>query len=202
MSAASETSRHLRLLSSPNTSSEQIKSARQNLATLVHEQAEAASRRLGFGWRATELAPSTYEGLLREHKACRYSGLPLRVSTRFCDATIYVDAAANHAMRFWHDTSHVALGLSFHAEDEMELGCYHLAALRSVGFDADTAEHRLLHADTIGQTLCVATLGRFPRNQLKFAVAALEHGVEEAIEMEARGAVDTQMWTPPDGAAA
>ena len=80
-------------------------------------------------------------------------------------------------MRFWHDTLHVALDLTFEAGDEMEVACHQLEVLRWVGFDAPSPEYRLLHADTIGQTLCVAMLGRFPANQLAFAVAALEHGL-------------------------
>jgi len=187
-------------------SANDIELARQNLSAFVGGQAENASRRLGFSWRATATAPATFVELQSEHTVCAYAGLPLRVSSRFCDTTIYVDAAGNHAMRFWHDTSHVALGLDFTPEDEMELGCYHLGVLRSRGFDASTLEHRLLHADTIGQTLCVATLGRFPRNQVGFALAALEYGVDGAIEREAQRAVTSiappRRWTPPDGAAA
>lgn len=206
MNASPKTSRQLRVVPTPSISVEQINVARRNLTAFVHEQAEAASRRLGFGWRATELAPSTFEELQREYKACQYSGLPLRVSSRFCDQTIYVDAEGNHAMRFWHDTCHVALDMSFTADDEMELGCYHLGVLRAHGFDASTNEHHLLHADTIGQTLCVATLGRFPRNQVGFAVAALEYGVDTAIELEACRDVKPigrpPKSTPPNGAAA
>jgi hypothetical protein len=190
----------------PQVPAYDIEKAHQNLTAFVHEQAEAASRRVGFGWRATELAPATFDDLQREYKACTYTGLPLRVSSCLCDDTIYVDAAGNHAMRFWHDTSHVERGLAFTPDDEMELGCFHLEVLRAHGFEASSIEHRLLHADTIGQTLCVAMLGRFPRNQVGFARAALDHGVDGAIELEARqpftSIAPPRMWTPPDGAAA
>lgn len=156
--------------------------ARRNLTGFVTEQAEAASRRLGFGWRASELAPESFKDLQHEHRSSELSRLPLRISPRFSERTIYCSRAANHAMRFWHDTSHVQLGLNFTPDDEIELGCYHLEVLRANGFTADSLEHRLLHADTIGQTLCHVTIGRWPIDQLRFAHTASRFGIGSAIE--------------------
>jgi len=159
--------------------------ARRNLTSFVTEQAEATARRLGFGWRGSELAPSSFAELQREHRSSELSGLPLRVSSLFCNQTIYNSPDGNHAMRFWHDTSHVRLGLDFSADDEMELACYHLGVLRAIGgFDASGIEHKLLHADTSGQTLCSVVLGRFPHDQLRFVLTAALGGVNAAIDGE------------------
>jgi len=178
--------------------------ARRNLTSFVTERAEATARRLGFGWRGSELAPDSFAELQREHRSSELSGLPLRVSSHFCERTIYNSPDGNHAMRFWHDTSHVRLCLHFTPDDEMELGCYHLEVLRTHGFVAESLEHRLLHADTIGQTLCNATLGRFPIDQLHFAGIAMRLGVAGAIEDVARRELTDGRGagTSPDGEAA
>jgi len=178
--------------------------ARRYLTTFVTEQAEESSRRLGFDWRGSEVAPSNFTDLQREHRSSELSGLPLRVSSRFCDQSIYDSPRGNQAMRFWHDTSHVRLGLNFTPDDEMELGCYHLEALRAEGFAAASLEHRLLHADTIGQTLCKVTIGQFPIDQLRFAQTATRLGIAAAIEDVARRelAAGRGADTSPDGEAA
>jgi hypothetical protein len=178
--------------------------ARRNLTSFVTDQAEATARRLGFGWRGSELAPCSFDELQREYWSSELSGLPLRVSARFCERTIYGSPNGNHAMRFWHDTAHVRLGLNFTPDDEMELGCHHLEVLRAHGFAAESLEHRLLHADTIGQTLCNATIGRFPIDQRRFAETALRLGVVGAIEEVAGRELSSaaSISISPDGEAA
>jgi len=178
--------------------------ARRNLTSFVTEQAEATARRLGFCWRGSELAPDSFDELQREHRASKLSGLPLRVSSHFCDQAIYDSPIGNHAMRFWHDTAHVRLGLNFTPDDEMELACHHLEALRADGFAADSLEHRLLHADTIGQTLCNVTIGHFPIDQLRFAETAMRLDISAAIEDVARRELTAGRGagTSPDGEAA
>ena len=77
------------------------------------------------------------------------------------------------------------MGFSFEAEDEMLLGAHHLDVLRESGYGANTLEHRLFHADTVGQTLCLVDIGAFPTNQLRFAIVAARQGIDDAIELEA-----------------
>ena len=161
---------------------EELRVAQRNLAKFVQAQAEAAKHRLGFGWRASSSHHPRFSQLYREHRASDLSGLPLRVSSLHCENSIFGSHEANHAMRFWHDTSHVRLRLGFSADDEMELGCHHLEVLRSEGFQPTSLEHRLLHADTLGQVLCSATIGHFPDDQLQFALTAVQHGIDAAIE--------------------
>lgn len=182
----------------------QLSVARRNLTSFVIEQADATACRLGFDWRESELAPGSFGELQREHRCSELSGLPLRVSARFCDRTIYNSPGGNQAMRFWHDTAHVRLGLTFTPDDEMELGCHHLEVLRAQGFAADSIEHHLLHADTIGQTLCKVTIGQFPIDQRRFAESATRLGVAGAIEDVARRELSTaaSIATSPDGEAA
>ena len=158
--------------------------AARRLGEFIVEQANRARDRLGFGWRPTDIAPSTYSELRREHRASELTCLPLRVSALFCDQTIYGSPTINHAMRFWHDTEHVRLSLNFEADDEMTLGVHHLEALRREGFGAHSIEHQLLHADTIGQTLCLAVLRRFPTDQKQFCATAVRWGVQAAVERE------------------
>lgn len=171
--------------------SDAISVAAGRLGDFIVDQANRARDRLGFGWRPAELAPSTYSELRQEHRASQLTLLPMRVSSLFCEQTIYGSPGTNHAMRFWHDTEHVRLSLKFEADDEMALGVHHLEVLRSAGFGAHSIEHRLLHADTIGQTLCIATLGRFPSNQKRFCDTAVRWGVQAAVERERDHAVES-----------
>lgn len=170
-----------------------IHRARINLTAFALTQAKEAQAHVGFGWRAARLAPSTYLDVLREHELSRTSGLPYRVSSLYCQDTIFTSAESNQAMRFWHDMAHVCFGLTFSPDDEMELGIHHLQTLRSAGFEPRSCEFRLLHADTIGQTLCSVELGHFPRHQRRFATTALTHGLAAAIAEEAETDVDAAL---------
>jgi hypothetical protein len=162
-----------------------LKSARESLSAFVVRQAEEAAEHEGFGWHASELAPSTYEAVRREYRGSQLSGLPYRVSSLHCENIIFTSPEANHAMRFWHDMEHVRQRMTFDAEDEMVLGIHHLQVLRVAGFGPGTIEFRLLHADTIGQTLCGAMFGSFPHDQLRFAALAVTAGLDVALADEA-----------------
>jgi hypothetical protein len=88
-------------------------------------------------------------------------------------------------MRFVHDLEHATRQLGFSVEDELILGMHHLEALRVAGYCPDSFEHKLLHADTIGQTYCQALIGRYPYNQRFFAYDCVDLGVDAAVELEA-----------------
>jgi hypothetical protein len=158
--------------------------ARRNVSRIVMAQARMRRERVGFGWRPADTAPSDYGALLREFAACETSGLPLRVSNRHSDATIYDCPETNLAMRFWHDTGHVLFGLSFELDDELELADHHLEAVRGEGFGPDTMEHQLLHADTFGQTFFQLCTGLFVGDQVRFDTNCTLFGVEEAVARE------------------
>jgi hypothetical protein len=159
--------------------------AGRNLSKFVRTQAHCREARLGLRWRASETAPRTFEDLEVEYRVCLLTGTPMRVSSMFSENTVYDSPRTNHAARFWHDTNHVLLGYTFCFEHEVELACRQLEALRAEGFGARSLEHRLLHADTFGQIICEATIGRFPHNQRRFDYWCVTDGVDEAVAYEA-----------------
>jgi len=130
------------------------------------------------------------------------TGLAFRVSASRCERTIFTSSEANQAMRFWHDLSHVRFGLTFSSDDEMELGILHLEMLRSEGFEPNSWEFRLLHADTLGQTLCRVELGHFPADQRRFATTAAFHSIDAAIKEVASEEAGARITGQHGGAAA
>jgi hypothetical protein len=130
-------------------------------------------------------APSTYPALLEAYEISHTTGRPYPVSSANCDNTIFTKAETNWAMRFIHDLGHAGHQLSFSIEAELVLALHHLEALQAAGFGANSPEYKLLHADTIGQALCVTRIGRFPLNQRLFAYDCIDLGTNAAVELEA-----------------
>lgn len=159
--------------------------ARTNLARWSIEIAAERKREFGFGYRPAFLAPSTLEELRTEVRSCQVTGLPLRVSNRYCYRTIYPGPIANVAFRFVHDLNHVFLDASFDVDGELLVASCHLARLAIDGFGNGTVEARLLFADTVGQTLFLAETGTFVADQLRFALRCLDGPLEVAIKAEA-----------------
>lgn len=159
-------------------------SARINLSQFVLTMVRRTATELGFGWRATALAPSGLEQATEELRACHLIGSPFRVYAGASDDTIYDCPETNYAYRFWHDTRHVWLGADFSADAELEVASCHLAQAKGAGFGLGTIEYQLLYADTVGQTLFMAQSHRFVENQRQFAFDVVERGVDEAIEEE------------------
>jgi hypothetical protein len=62
-----------------------------------------------------------------------------------------------------------------------------LGVLRAAGFRAGSLEYELLHADTLGQTLCGAATGGFAQDQTCFARAAVTSSLALAIRSELIG---------------
>lgn len=158
--------------------------ARMNLTDFVYTAAKAAAERVGFGWTPEPDAPSTYECLREAFDRSSRSGVDLPVSSLYCEGTIFAGPSANHAMRFWHDTNHVELDRGFEVDDEYEVAEFQLEVTRRAGFGHRTLEYRLMHADSIGQTYCLAVLGRFPHDQIRFAIWCVEDGLDEAVAYE------------------
>ncbi len=158
--------------------------ARLNLAKFVRHEALLATVELGFGWRASTSAPSTLADLTREFRACTISGLPLRVSSLYCDDTIYFNPEDNQAFRFLHDSRHVFLQCGFDLDGELLTASCHLARLRHEGFGPESIEFRLLYADTVGQALFAAEYQSFPTNQLRFALRCVATPLSDAISDE------------------
>lgn len=157
---------------------------RTNLGCFIRDQADRTKADHGLWYVPSTDAPSSYSVLLTTYRACLDTGTPFPVSPAHCEQTIFTESQLNWAFRFVHDLEHVQRQLSFDVEDELAVGAYHLEALRAAGYRPDSFEHRLLHADTIGQTYCFALLGRFPYNQRRFDYDCVDYGVEAAVELE------------------
>ena len=158
--------------------------ARERLGQFVRHQANEAAADLGFGWVGTPEAPSTYPALQAAFTHSQLIGAPLPVSNLYCDDTIFLEPEDNIAFRFWHDTSHCRLGLSFALTDEWRLTMHHLAVLEAAGFDHGSDEYRLLRLDLIGQITLIGVAGRFPHNQGQFTRTCAEFGLDIGVLLE------------------
>lgn len=160
--------------------------ARINLSRFVLERAEQTADALGFGWYATDRAPSTYQQLRGAFEHSRATGDPLPVSNLFCEDTIFTEPSVNVAFRAWHDYHHCILGLSFDLADEWELTLWHLDRLTEAGLGPDTREHELLRLDLLGQVILLGIAGRFPIQQGAFTRTCAELGLDAGILHELR----------------
>lgn len=148
-----------------------------NLGTVVQAQARAMQAILGFGWIGRADAPSTFPELQRAFISSQVSGRPLPVSDQHAETVVYDTTDQNLAFRFWHDATHVLLGCAFDLDSELTVAVAHLDVLRAYGFGPASMEHALSHADTVGQTICVATAGAFPEDQACFVRTSLDRGL-------------------------
>lgn len=158
---------------------------RRNVERWVLQQARFSQAEHGFRYVPTEAAPSTFPALIEAYETSNATGTPYPVSSEHCDDTIFTSPETNWAMRFIHDLEHAKRQLTFSTEDELALSGYHLEAIRAAGYEPDSLEYKLLSADTTGQALCVAKIGRFPKNQRLFAYDCIDLGIDAAIELEA-----------------
>ena len=160
--------------------------ARVNLSRFDRERAEESADALGFGWIGVPDAPSTYQQLRGAFEHSQRTGEPLPISNLYCDETIYLEPADNVAFRFWHDTSHCRLELSFSLPDEWELSLWHLRQLEAVGLGQGNLEYELFRLDALGQIILLALIGRYPFAQGDFVRACADEGLDLGILRELR----------------
>lgn len=160
--------------------------ARINLSRFVREQADRAASELGFGWVGTAEAPTTYQQLRGAFAHSKATGEPLAVSNLYCDDTVFMEPADNVAFRFWHDTSHCRLGLSFTLADEWELTLWHLDQMAAAGLGPESREYELLRIDLFGQVILLGIADRFPLSQGEFTRTCAEIGLDAGILHELR----------------
>lgn len=160
--------------------------ARVNLSRFVRERAEETADALGFGWVGVPDAPSTYQQLRGAFEHSQRTGEPLPISNLYCEDTIYLEPGDNVAFRFWHDTSHCRLGLSFALPDEWELSLWHLRQLEAVGLGPGSREYELFRLDALGQIILLALIGRYPFAQGEFVRDCAEAGLDQGILHELR----------------
>ena len=159
--------------------------ARARLSQFIRDQADFAAADLGFGWVGIADAPSTHADLQAAFAESQQTGQPLPISNLYCDDTIFLMPEDNIAFRFWHDTSHCRLGLTFSLPDEWRLTLQHLAELERSGFGPSSLEYQLLRLDLLGQIILLGIAGRFPHSQGHFtrtcAALGLDTGVLEEL---------------------
>ncbi|MCA4994228.1 hypothetical protein HWD35_05840 [Tsukamurella tyrosinosolvens] len=165
---------------------ERVLAARKNLGDFITATVQATAEELGFGYIGTPDAPSTYQQLRAAYDRSASTGEPLPISDEYCLDTIYLSPEENVKFRFWHDTSHIARGLSFRLEDEWELALWHLEQLRLAGLGAGTLEYELFRIDVMGQVIVQALIQRFPHNQGLFTLHSLDVGMDAGILAEIR----------------
>lgn len=172
--------------------------AELNLSRFIRQQYCMQRVRLGFGVAPSLEAPSTFAELQEECSSCLKSGKPLRVSSLNSEPVIYDSPTTNYMFRYWHDTNHVILGLSFEPHDEFALAGYHLETLCGEGFGRETLESDLLLADTWGQAYFQWRTGRYVGNQLRFDTNFVLLGFEEAFNGEVAALQESDVVTRTD----
>jgi hypothetical protein len=165
----------------PLTPSTSFEAARANLRRFVLIEAAAMAQVVGFRWRGDPHAPTDYRTLLQAWVRCQLTGKPLPVSDEHSEHTIYGDDEGNIAFRFWHDVTHVRLDEAFDLDGEIAVAQAQLDVLAAAGFERGSLEYELLHADTLGQTVCGAATGGFPADQICFARVSLTSSLTWAI---------------------
>lgn len=163
---------------------ENLATARHNLTSHIHREAERIIERAGFGWYATADAPTTYKDLKAVYVQCVERRQPLPVSDENSESVIWDHPQDNFIYRFVHDMSHVEMGLGFTPCDEFELAHRLLARLEKGGHRSDSLEWRLYAADAVGQTMSYAITKRFVTDQLQYALDAVTYGLDRAIVLE------------------
>ncbi len=158
----------------------------QAVQTFVLQIADQTKEEIGFGWVGTKDAPSTYQQLRGVYQHSVRTGEPLPISNEHCRTAIFPLESDNVAFRFWHDVSHVRLGLSFSLADELELALWHLAAIVRAGHGEDSVVYRLLATDLFSQIACNAIAGRFPHDQAQFVAECYQQGLWSALLAEIR----------------
>lgn len=140
--------------------------ARHNLSEFIRAEAQSIMNQYGVRMVAWEGAPETYSDLCLMWEL--YNGSCIEVSNQHCERTIYSTPEVNHLFRFWHDWLHLQHGKAFDLSGELYIGALHCEAVASF-YGKHSLEHKLMIADTIGQSTYEAVAGKFPDDQRAFA---------------------------------
>ena len=84
------------------------------------------------------------------------------------DATIYEDAAVNHAFRAWHDACHIERRLGFTLAAEREVCELQIVQALQRYPNIPARVLRLIRAEVTGQAEHFAVYGQFPIDQAAF----------------------------------
>lgn len=161
-----------------------IRAACKYLGMFVTRQANLTADLVGFSWIGQEDAPDTFDDLSAAFDLSAETGEPLPISNMFCETSIYPTIETNIALRFWHDTHHVLRSRNFSHAQEIDMALWHLEVAATDGVARGSVAWRLLEGDMLGQTLCSATLGRFPIDQFLFDLNCMHFGIADALVIE------------------
>lgn len=165
---------------SGNFTDRQLEKAICQLQDFTFRRAGDLEREIGFGYRASECAPSDFDSLVLHYAGCGLTGLPYMVSSLH-NETAPLGVEANLAFRFWHDCTHFRLHADFTHQGEVRVSERQIGEFEAEGVLAHSLPWKLLFAETFGQTECYRRLGEFPVDQTRFTLEYLEHGLPEAV---------------------
>ena len=159
----------------------ELQSARIRLSGAMIRLAAQTVAETGIRYAAQPEAPGTYADLMAAYDRAQHTKV-LPVWNGASRQSLYLSAHTNWAFRYWHDMGHVRQHLTFSILDETDLQYYFHAPTidRIVGMGSLASQ--LYWADTVGQLKYLEAQGDFPRNQLAFDVAYVEHG-DDALSM-------------------
>ena len=140
--------------------------ARHNLSEFIRAEAQSIMNQYGVRMVAWDGAPETYSELCLMWEL--YNGSCIEVSDQHCGSTIYTTPEVNHLFRFWHDWLHLQYSADFSLSGELEIGAIHCDAVAKF-YGKGSMEHKLMMADTIGQSTFEAVTGAFPKDRRAFA---------------------------------
>ena len=135
---------------------------------------------------------SDVPGTLAELKAeVGGAGGELTISKCYCEGTIFGGAAANQDFRAWHDRLHLIHDLDTDSEAEELLAVKHIQA---IDYAAALNPHAVwavaphlqwvkaaVWAETYGQNVYYQRRENFPRDQARFSLLAIAHGIDRAV---------------------
>jgi len=130
------------------------------------------AQRLTRGFRVVEVAPQTYDELIRD---IEHHGI-ITVWSDASERTIYGDPEVNFAFRAWHDWCHWRGRHDFSPEGENATAKMQYAHLLTLYGDTPRTRswQRIVEAEIVGQALHLSEHGAFPWDQYAFIVAYLD----------------------------
>ena len=157
-----------------------LTAARERLSAYMLEQLALTENRVGFTFKAQDVAPSTYNDMCVRYVIAKSTGV-FPVLEAHSENTIYTAPCINHASRFIHDCEHIRQGLDLSPSSELKLAALTGADVVRT-FGVGSLASLLFTADTACQVLHFCDYQEFPQNQLAFAIACIESGKASAMQ--------------------
>jgi hypothetical protein len=157
-----------------NYLNEQFDAAIEELKTFLEAQ-ETKAKAEGWTWFESTNAPSSYAELTLYNEARH-----LPIETDGNESSVY-GRHHNLLFRFWHDMTHLKLGVSFNKKGEYAVVDSHLKDAEAHGLSKMATS--ILYADTKGQIDYYDWNKRYVNNQSDFIHIALQRGIQFACKV-------------------